>query len=159
MSVKEKNSPICSLLQIAALLANESLEGCASAIALFRRHYGQRSFKVGPRGGCGVGGEGGGVGGDLLPAQIALDVSKSSAVLMGPNGADWAVWESAGVCLHFSSSRRFDVLVHVGFSRNVANAVLCFLTPPPFLPPSFRYRPWSPFQSHRFHDGDGFMDN
>lgn len=44
---RKKTSAICSLLQIAAPLANESLEGCASAIALFRRHYGQRGFKVG----------------------------------------------------------------------------------------------------------------
>lgn len=43
---KKKHPPICSLLQIAAPLANESPEGCASAIALFRRHYGQRGFKV-----------------------------------------------------------------------------------------------------------------
>lgn len=47
---KKKNPPICSPLQIAAPLANESLEGCASAIALFRRHYGQRGFKVGAEG-------------------------------------------------------------------------------------------------------------
>lgn len=31
---------------------------------------------------------------DLLPAQISLDSSKSSALLMGWNSADWAVWES-----------------------------------------------------------------
>lgn len=61
--------------------------------------------------------------GGLLPARLALYVFKSSALLMGLNGADWAVWESAGVCLDFFCSCRFDVSVDVGFLRNVANAV------------------------------------
>lgn len=89
---RKKTSAICSLLQIAAPLANESLDGCASAIALFRRHYGQRGFKVGR----GVDWRG---GGDLLPARIALYVSKSSALLMGLNGAEWG---SVGVCWSLS---------------------------------------------------------
>lgn len=60
---------------------------------------------------------------------------------MGSNGADWAVWESAGVCLGFFCSCRFDVSVDVGFLRNIANALFYFLTSPSSLPSSFSLFP------------------
>lgn len=80
------HSPVCSLLQIAPLLANESLEGCAlqsfSSDAIMASAASKSLVK--PR--AQVGGH--------LPAWIALDVSKTSSLLMGLNGLDWGAVEA-----------------------------------------------------------------
>lgn len=107
-------SPIHGLLQIAPLLANESLEGCAPAIALFRRHYSQCGFKelgetiTGAR--------------DSLPAWIALDISKKPTVYRwDPNGLGLETSAVGAAEVHVPESGLdvcFDVSVDVDSGNN-----------------------------------------